>query len=52
MWSEFTVERAEKFEIICEGEGSHDMPLDNSNLVCLGLNAAFKTAGKPVPILK
>ena len=52
MWSEFTVERADKFEIICEGEGSHDMPLDTTNLVCLGLSAAFKAAGKVVPTLK
>jgi homoserine kinase len=52
MWSEFTVERSDKFEIVCEGEGSHDMPLDESNLVCYGLAAAFKTAGKPVPLLK
>jgi homoserine kinase len=52
MWSEFTVERSHKFEIICEGEGAHDMPLDESNLVCFGLAAAFKKAGKPVPTLK
>lgn len=52
MWSEFTVERSEKFQIICEGEGSHDMPLDETNLVCLGMSAAFKAAGKPVPTLK
>lgn len=52
MWSEYTVERSDKFEIICEGEGSHDMPLDETNLVCFGLAAAFKTAGKPVPTLK
>eukprot|EP01039_Chlorochromonas_danica_P004479 gene4479-4907_t len=52
MWSEFTVERSDKFEIICEGEGAHDMPLDESNLVCFGLAAAFKRAGKEVPPLK
>jgi homoserine kinase len=52
MWSEFTVERAEKFEIICEGEGSHDMPLDETNLVCLGMRAAFDAAGKSVPPLR
>lgn len=49
MWSEFTVERSDKFEVLCEGEGSHDMPLDETNLVCFGLAAAFKKAGKPVP---
>jgi homoserine kinase len=52
MWSEFTVERSESFEIICEGEGSLDMPLDDSNLICVGIREAFKVAGKPVPTLK
>ena len=52
MWSEFTVERSDKFEVICEGEGAHDMPLDDTNLVCFGLKAAFQKAGKEVPILK
>jgi len=52
IWSEFTVERADKFEIICEGEGSFDMPLDETNLVCLGMQAAFRAAGKPVQTLK
>lgn len=35
MWSEFTVERSDVFEVICEGEGSNDMPLDESNLVSM-----------------
>lgn len=52
MWSEFTVERSDKFEVICEGEGSYDMPLDETNLVCYGVAAAFKKAGKPLPTLK
>jgi len=52
LWSEFTVERSDKFEIVCEGEGSYDMPLDETNLVCLGISAAFKAANKPVPPLK
>ena len=52
MWSEFTVERSDKFEVICEGEGAHDMPLDDTNLVCFGLKAAFQKAGKEVPLLK
>lgn len=52
MWSEYTVERSDRFEVICEGEGSHDMPMDDTNLVCFGLKAAFKVAGKPVPTLK
>lgn len=52
MWSEYTIERSDKFEVICEGEGSHDMPLDETNLVCSALKAAFEKAGKPVPILR
>jgi homoserine kinase len=52
MWSEFTVTRADAFEIICEGEGSHDMPLDETNLVCFGVAAAFRHAGKDLPPLK
>jgi homoserine kinase len=52
IWSDITVERSEKFQIICEGEGSFDMPLDETNLVCLGLSEAFKKAGKPIPPLK
>jgi homoserine kinase len=52
MWSEYTIERADKFEVICVGEGSDDMPLDETNLVCFGVKAAFKVAGKEVPKLK
>jgi hypothetical protein len=52
MWSEYTIERADKFEVICVGEGSHDMPLDETNLVCMALKAAFKKAGKAVPTLR
>jgi homoserine kinase len=52
MWSEYTIERSDRFEVICEGEGSYDMPLDETNLVCSALRAAFEKAGKPVPILK
>lgn len=52
MWSEYTVERSSKFEVICEGEGSHDMPMDETNLVCSSLKKAFEIAGKPVPTLR
>ena len=48
MWSVITVERSDKFEVICEGEGSQDMPLDETNLVCSALRVAFKKAGKEV----
>lgn len=44
--------RADKFEIIAEGEGSDDVPRDESNLVVTGMKAAFAAAGKPMPTLK
>ena len=49
MWNELSVEVGSKFEIICEGEGADDMPLDDTNLVCLGVRAAYKAANKPLP---
>ena len=49
MWNELTVEVGDKFEMICEGEGADDMPLDETNLVCTGLRAAYKAANKPMP---
>lgn len=52
IWNELTVEKSDKFEIIIEGEGSEELPRDTSNLVCVALSKAFKTAGKSVPSLK
>jgi len=52
LWQEITVSRADTFEIIAEGAGSVEMPKDSTNLMCIGLEAAFKAANKPVPILK
>jgi len=52
MWNELTVERAESFSITVEGEGAEDIPLDDSNLVVVGVKAAFAAAGKPVPPLR
>lgn len=52
MWNELRVERAEKFSLTVEGEGADSLPLDESNLVCVAVRAAFKAAGKPVPPLK
>ena len=52
MWSEYTVERSDHFQIISEGDGSEHMPLDETNLVCFGVAAAFKHAGKPLPVLR
>mmetsp|Transcript_16412 Transcript_16412/g.33005 ORF Transcript_16412/g.33005 Transcript_16412/m.33005 type:complete len:433 (-) Transcript_16412:757-2055(-) len=52
LWSEITVTRAEKFEITAEGEGAKEMPKDETNLMCIGVKAAFDAANKPVPTLK
>ena len=53
LWTLVTVERADKFEIICQGEGAVDMPTDESNYVVEGLRAAFAAAGvKDIPTLK
>lgn len=51
LWSEITVCRAEQFSITAEGEGAVEMPKDKTNLMCIGLEAAFKAANKPVPVL-
>jgi len=52
MWAELTVERADKFEMICEGDGADKVPLDETNLLYVGVEQAFKAAGKPVPPLR
>jgi len=52
LWSEVTVERAEKFEITAEGEGADHMPKDHSNYLVVGCKAAFEAARKEMPILK
>ena len=40
LWNELTVERAEKFEFLVQGEGEEALPRDESNLVVIGLEAA------------
>mmetsp|Transcript_51294 Transcript_51294/g.154143 ORF Transcript_51294/g.154143 Transcript_51294/m.154143 type:complete len:430 (-) Transcript_51294:299-1588(-) len=52
LWSEVTVERSDTFEITAEGDGAEEMPKDDSNLLCIGVKAAFEAAKKPVPPLK
>mmetsp|Transcript_42937 Transcript_42937/g.63699 ORF Transcript_42937/g.63699 Transcript_42937/m.63699 type:complete len:430 (-) Transcript_42937:91-1380(-) len=52
LWSEVTVERADKFSISAEGEGASAIPKDESNYLVVGLKAAFETAKKPMPTLK
>jgi len=52
LWSEITVERADEFEIIAEGDGADQMPLDETNLMVVGAKAAFEAAGKNMPPLR
>merc|ERR1719375_474851 len=52
MWNELTLERADKFSITAEGEGAEDVPLDESNLVVVGVKAAFKALKMDLPTLK
>jgi len=52
VWNTLKVERSDKFEMEIVGEGSDELPRNESNLVCKSLAEAFKRAGKPVPPLK
>mmetsp|Transcript_19060 Transcript_19060/g.24705 ORF Transcript_19060/g.24705 Transcript_19060/m.24705 type:complete len:465 (-) Transcript_19060:358-1752(-) len=52
MWSELTVERSNEFHIESHGEGSDQVPQDETNLVCMGVRKAFEVAGEPVPPLR
>lgn len=52
IWTEVTVQRSEKFLIINEGEGADVLPKDETNLVVVGLRAAFEAAEKPMPQLE
>lgn len=44
MWSEITVERADRFEFTFVGDGHEEIPCDETNLVCLGVQHAFAAA--------
>ena len=52
LWTEVTVQRADEFSITVEGDGADQVPKDETNLMVIGLKAAYQTAGKDVPILK
>eukprot|EP00755_Sulcionema_specki_P027323 Sspe_Gene.16702::Locus_5900_Transcript_1_1_Confidence_1.000_Length_1209::g.16702::m.16702/K00872/thrB1; homoserine kinase len=52
IWQEVTVERADKFEMINEGEGAENVPKDDRNLVIKGVKRAFEIAGKELPTLR
>eukprot|EP00944_MAST-04C_sp_MAST-4C-sp1_P012496 g12496.t1 len=53
MWSEITVERADKFSMTCEGAGAEQLQaLQEKNLVCVGVKTAFEYVGEEMPPLK
>lgn len=52
IWNELTVERAAAFSLEIEGEGAAVLPRNDSNLVCKGVDAAFRAVGQDVPSLK
>jgi len=52
VWNEVVVERHSHFEMIVIGEGADKLPRDETNLVVVGVKAAFEHAGKEVPHLK
>jgi homoserine kinase len=51
LWSEVTVERADRFSITAEGEGAEEMPKDETNLLVTGVKKAFEAANKEMPLL-
>ncbi len=48
IWSEVNIKRSDKFEITYQGETDNAIPLDNTNLIAIGLRAAFNSIGKDV----
>lgn len=52
IWNEVTVERSCTFSFEIQGEGANVLPRNNTNLVCRGLEAAFKFIGIEVPVLR
>lgn len=46
------MERATQFSLDIEGEGAAILPRSQGNLVCKGVEAAFKAIGKETPILR
>ncbi|OQR86727.1 homoserine kinase [Thraustotheca clavata] len=51
IWNELTVQRSSEFSFTNEGEGSDVLPTDDTNLVVVGLKAAFDAAGQTMPPL-
>lgn len=67
LWSELSLEISDRFGINVDGNGASNVPLDNTNLVCVGKSlafvllfiilyegvaAAFALAGKSLPCLQ
>lgn len=52
IWNVLTVERSNEFVFEIEGEGAQNLPRDETNLVVVGLEAAFKYNGATPPALR
>jgi len=52
VWNELTVEKADKFSMVVEGEGCEDIPRDETNFICKGMEVAYRHAGVELPPLK
>ena len=52
IWTEVSVKRSDRFSIESEGEGADVLPNDETNLVVVGLRAAFEAAGQSMPLLE
>lgn len=52
IWTQVTVSRCEVASMVNYGEGAEELPTDDSNLVVVGMKAAFKAAGEEYPRLK
>jgi len=52
VWNELTVEKADEFSMVVEGEGCEEIPRDETNFICKGMKTAYMHAGLEVPPLK
>eukprot|EP00729_Bicosta_minor_P004429 gene4429-17053_t len=51
LWNVLTVERAQSFSMMIEGEGADCIPRNKENFVVVGVEMVFKKFGVPVPEL-
>eukprot|EP01134_Creolimax_fragrantissima_P003401 CFRG3401T1 len=49
IWNELIIETADVFSMDIEGEGSEELPRDDTNLVVTGVEKAFELSGKGAP---